>query len=178
MTAMSPKEARAQVKAAKAYAKAQRPFYRKKRYWLLAVVVIAAIGSAAGGKSGHSVPAAADNPAAVSAVAPPTVDPAPPVAVAAPTTLLDVTGKGTHQTQKFTAAGDWDLHYSYDCTSFDSTTGGNFQVYIYNGDGSPSDSSGVNELAVKGQSVTHEHSGGTFYLAMNSECDWHVVVKG
>src|SRR2546421_9792644 len=38
-----------------------------------------------------------------------------------PQVLLDLTGKGTKTTQKFTAASDWDLNWSYDCTSFDNS---------------------------------------------------------
>jgi hypothetical protein len=61
---MTPGEARAQAKAAKAYAKAQRPFYRKKRYWLLAVVVviiIAAIAGSSGSKNKNTPTAAVSN---------------------------------------------------------------------------------------------------------------------
>jgi hypothetical protein len=50
---LSPNDARAQAKAAKAYAKAQRPFYKKKRWWLLGVIVlivIISIAASAGSK--------------------------------------------------------------------------------------------------------------------------------
>lgn len=44
---------KADAKAAKAYAKAQRPFYQKKRYWLLAfVLLIVVISAVNGGGSG------------------------------------------------------------------------------------------------------------------------------
>ncbi len=36
----SPKDARDQARAAKAYAKATRPWYRKKRWWALAIIVL------------------------------------------------------------------------------------------------------------------------------------------
>lgn len=52
-------DAKAQAKAAKAYAKASRPWYRKKRWWFLAVVVliviIAVASSNGGGDSGPQV---------------------------------------------------------------------------------------------------------------------------
>ena len=67
----SPRDARAQAKAAKAYAKAQRPFYRKKRWWVLGaivVIIIAAIASSSGkttkpaaAKSTGGVQSASDN---------------------------------------------------------------------------------------------------------------------
>ncbi|WP_207392640.1 Ltp family lipoprotein [Aeromicrobium sp. IC_218] len=45
-----PRNPRAEVKAAKAYAKASRPWYRKKRWWVLAVAVIfVAVAATTGG---------------------------------------------------------------------------------------------------------------------------------
>jgi hypothetical protein len=94
-----------------------------------------------------------------------------------PQVLLDLSGTGTKTTQKFTAASDWDLNWSYDCTSFDNS--GNFQVMIYNSDGSLStDNTLVNQLGSKDSGVEHYHTGGTFYLVVNSECSWHVTAKG
>jgi hypothetical protein len=71
-TEPSYKDAKAQAKAAKAYAKAQRPFYRKKRFIvpaaLIAVVVIAMAMSGGGSDNGSVVnesgSAASDNGAA------------------------------------------------------------------------------------------------------------------
>jgi hypothetical protein len=95
-----------------------------------------------------------------------------------PQVLLDLTGTGTKTTQKFTAASDWDLSWSYDCNSSLGNTG-NFIVSIYNGDGSLStDNQEVNQLGAKGADVEHYHTGGTFYLEVNSECSWHVTAKG
>lgn len=52
---------KATAKAAKAYAKAQRPWFKKKRFILpLAFVLIAVISQAAGGSSDETPPAAAD----------------------------------------------------------------------------------------------------------------------
>lgn len=89
--------------------------------------------------------------------------------------LLDVTGSGTTTTQKFTAPGDWNLAWSYDCSSFFGGTGV-FQAYIYNGDGSLSlQNSLVNQLGANGHGVEHYHHGGTFYLVVNSVCSWHIT---
>jgi len=50
------KEANAEVKAAKARAKALRPWFKKKRYWLLGFVLIGSVGSAfSGGDSSTSI---------------------------------------------------------------------------------------------------------------------------
>lgn len=45
-------DAKAQAKAAKAYAKASRPWYRKKRWWFLAVVVLIVIIAVASSNGG------------------------------------------------------------------------------------------------------------------------------
>ena len=130
---------------------------------LIVLIVIISIAAASGNHSGGSSNPAASSPAASTA----------PVALKV---LLDKTGSGTNTTPKFTAGGDWEIDWSYNCTGFGGGTG-NFQVYVYNGDGTPSDVA-VNELGAKGSDVTYEHQGGTYYLEMNSECNWHVIVKG
>jgi len=61
----SHRDARADAKASKAYAKAQRPWYRKKRWWLLGalaliVVIAVAATSGGGGSDGNDT---ADKPA-------------------------------------------------------------------------------------------------------------------
>ncbi|HEU4966408.1 MAG TPA: G5 domain-containing protein [Candidatus Saccharimonadales bacterium] len=89
--------------------------------------------------------------------------------------LLDTSGNGIQTTQKFTTTGDWTLNYTYDCSSFGFK--GNFQVYIYNGDGSIGDVA-ANELGMSGSNIQYEHGAGTYYLEINSECSWHVTVKG
>jgi hypothetical protein len=50
---------------------------------------------------------------------------------------------------------------------------------VYGADGSLSTSNApVNQLGAKGADVEHYHSGGTFYLVVNSECSWHITAKG
>lgn len=96
---------------------------------------------------------------------------------AAPQTLLDISGQGTKQTQKFTTAGDWTLSYSYDCSKFGSE--GNFQTFTYNDDGSmDSDDIGVNRLGTSGSDTMNYYDAGTHYLSINSECSWRVTVEG
>jgi hypothetical protein len=111
------------------------------------------------------------------AVPTPVVATPAPVVAPAPQVLLNVSGSGTKSTQSFTAGGDWTLNYSYDCSNFDDR--GNFQVYIYNSDGSMSDeNTGVNELGAGGTDTEYYHSGGSYYLEVNSECTWKITVKG
>lgn len=113
-------------------------------------------------------------PAPVQAPAPaPTPAPAP----AQPVTLLDISGSGSKSTQSFTTSSNsWELDYSYDCSNFGSQ--GNFQVYIQKDNGAFTDIPPVNELGSGGSDTEYYHEGGTFYLEVNSECSWHVTVKG
>ncbi len=86
--------------------------------------------------------------------------------------LLDEKGSGTRTTSRFTAPQDWDLAWSYDCASFGQV--GNFQVYVYKGDGTLSNDTLVNQLGRSGQGVEHYHTGGERYLVVNAVCDWTV----
>jgi hypothetical protein len=146
---------------------------------IFALFIIMGIISASGRNSTNtsntnsSTPAQPDNTSSQQPQ-PAKANPTPPQQ---PQVLLDLSGNGTKTTQKFTAASDWDLNWSYDCTSFDNS--GNFQVMIYNGGGSLStDNTLVNQLGSKDSGVEHYHTGGTFYLVVNSECSWHVTAKG
>ena len=56
-------------KTAKAIAKAKRPFFKKKRYWLLAFVAVVNIGMMAGGLGGGSDTSATDSDSSSSATA-------------------------------------------------------------------------------------------------------------
>lgn len=144
---------------------------------IVITVVFGVIGAAgSSNKSGTSVPAAPDNTnvgaknnaAQVQATSAP---------IKAPQTLLDLTGSGSKSTQKFTTSGDWDLNWTYDCSSFGDK--GNFQVFIYTGDGTMSfQNTGVNQLGSKDSGTEHYHTGGTYYLQVNSECSWTMKVQG
>lgn len=154
---------------------AKKKFYKRWWFWVGAVVVLFVVIGVSGGSSTStkSVPAPTETGSTVAAPA----QPAPAQAAAVPQVLLNISGSGSKSTAKFTAASDWDLNWSYDCSNFGSQ--GNFQVFVYNGDGSMSFSnSGVNQLGKSGADVEHYHSGGTFYLTVNSECSWKIQVKG
>ena len=157
-----------------------QPAAPKQRNWFVrhkvltgigVIIIIAIIASAAGSGGGGSKPANADHPTAAASSAP--TQPA----AAAPATLLQTSGNGDKQTAEFTAAGDWGLAYSWDCTKFG--TAGTFAAMIYGHDGHPSLSNqGPDSNGMKGSDVTHEHHGGTYYLSIISECDWSVTVTG
>lgn len=54
MTDNSAKDAKAKAKADKAYSKAVRPAYKKKRFWALGIIVIAIAAQGVGGEGGSS----------------------------------------------------------------------------------------------------------------------------
>lgn len=74
----SPRDAKAELKAAKAYAKAERPWYKKKRFIALGLFALIVIISIAGGSSSDPDKAASD-PDPATAPPPPAAssDPAP-----------------------------------------------------------------------------------------------------
>lgn len=95
-----------------------------------------------------------------------------------PKTLIEITGNGTKTTQKFTATGDWDLIWAYDCSNF-ITQKAAFQVFNYTGDGDVlTGNAPVNQLGGKDSGVEHYHKGGTYYLVVSSVCSWSVKVQG
>ncbi len=111
---------------------------------------------------------------------PPTPVPAPsvrdtPTTASGSAAVLSLSGSGTNSTRTFTVSGDWDLSWSYDCRNFGFE--GNFIVFVYESDGSPSVSNvGVNQLGPSGTGVEHYHAGGTYYLQVISTCSWTISV--
>jgi len=121
-----------------------------------------------------STPAATESQPAPAPAAPAST-PAP--APAAMQTLLNISGSGTKTTESFTAAGSWNLIWSYDCSNFGDQ--GNFQVTAYDPSGQPDfNINPVNELGASGSDTEYYHQGGTYYLEVNSECNWTLKVEG
>lgn len=90
--------------------------------------------------------------------------------------MLDISGSGSKSTQTFTVASSWQMKWSYDCSSFGDQ--GNFQVYVYTSGGSLSfENAGVNQLGNGGSDIEYYHTGGSYYLEVNSECNWHLTVQ-
>lgn len=121
--------------------------------------------------------AAAPTPKPTPAPTPtPVTQPAPAPAPAQPQTVLDISGSGSKSTQTFTVDSSWQMKWSYDCSSFGDQ--GNFQVYVYTGGGSLSfENAGVNQLGNGGSDTEYYHTGGSYYLEVNSECNWHLTVQ-
>jgi len=125
-----------------------------------------------------SAPAQAAATVTVTATAPAPVQATPTAApaVAKPAVIADIKGNGIKQTGNFNVQADqWTIAYAFDCTAFGQS--GNFSVSVYTSDGTPSDIA-ANAIAIKGQDSTVEHGAGTYYLQVDSECSWHIVVTG
>jgi hypothetical protein len=140
-------------------------------------IVVAACASTAGTSSAASAPATARPAASGSHTATPTpaVSPAR-VATSTPSpttprTLLNQQGSGTASTQSFSAPTNWDLVWSYDCSSFGSS--GNFEVNVQGNLGPL----GVNQMGTSGSGTEYYHQGGSYYLEVDSECSWQVTAR-
>jgi hypothetical protein len=137
---------------------------------IVGAIVIAIIASAASNSS-SSNNTANNNPAASTPSAKTT-----PTKATTPKVLFDKSGSGISKTAIFNTPSEWQIDYSFDCTNFGSQ--GNFSVIVYDGKSETKDVP-INALAAKGQDTVYEHNlSGPYYLDINSECDWHVTVKG
>jgi hypothetical protein len=149
---------------------------------IIALFVLAAIGGAAGGNKGTINDNQASNPPTQATTSktskPSTSSPqsTPTAATKAPQVLLDQSGSGQAQTQPFTTGKSWTVTYTFDCSSFGSS--GNFQLFVKNVDGSDNFDTGANDLAASGGNTDYFYDAGQHYLTVNSECSWHITVKG
>lgn len=132
--------------------------------WLLVVVLFVA---GCGGSAGSSAPAAADTAPVTAAAA------------ATPQVLLDIQGSGSKSSQTFSAKRDWDLTWTYDCSSAFGGKG-NFVVDVFNAADNSQNftNQGINQLGAKDSGVEHYHSGGTFYLEVLVGCNWTLRATG
>jgi hypothetical protein len=95
---------------------------------------------------------------------------------AAPSVVLSLSGSGSKSTRTITVSNEWSLSWTYDCSNFGPQ--GNFQVFIYDADGTPSSATGINQLGSRGSDTEYFHQGGNLYLEINSECRWSIKVLG
>lgn len=101
----------------------------------------------------------------------PTDAPAQIAEASTPHVIFKMSGSGMHTTQKFDITSqDWDLKWSYDCSSLGFK--GNFIVAAM-----PMDGDMINQLGAHDQGTEHFHSGPkNTYLYIDSECNWNVEV--
>lgn len=100
-----------------------------------------------------------------------------------PRVLVSLSGSGIQNSAPFhVGSGNLTVSYSYDCSSFGGS--GNFIADLLYGNQSSLDSDDLsiaNALGPGGQATTHvypQYPGRSYYLSVNSECNWTVTVKG
>lgn len=140
------------------------------------VVAIAIIAIISGGGSHSTTSGSFQAATSASPVATAKATAKATVAPVAAKVLFDKTGSGIGKTAIFTTPSEWEIDYYFDCTGFGQT--GNFSITVYDGASQMKDLP-ANALGLKGSDVAYEHNlSGPYYLEVNSECDWHVTVKG
>jgi hypothetical protein len=92
-----------------------------------------------------------------------------------PKVIMDKTGSGINKTPSFTTSGGWEIDWSYDCTNLGQS--GSFQISVYESASNARVDIAAIALGAKGSDVAFEDQGGTYYLQVTSECNWHVIVK-
>jgi hypothetical protein len=96
-------------------------------------------------------------------------------AVQVPSVVLAQAGHDSAITQPFSADGDWNLLWTYDC----SKTGhqGNFEIAVFYRDGVIANLPSVNQFGTKDSGEEHYTGNESYYLAVSSLCSWTVTVK-
>ena len=92
-------------------------------------------------------------------------------------------GPGGQTTEVFTVAGDWDLRWSYDCSSFGNQPKLDqcdfFLTVKQMSDCQVSpENHGITLHGGPNHGVVHNHTGGTFYFVVDSYGSWTVTVTG
>jgi hypothetical protein len=88
--------------------------------------------------------------------------------------LLDISGSGSHQSNKFTAIGSWDI--SWQAQADPNTTGSFIAINIYDPEGNPvaaTINANLDAGATKSD-VVHMHYAGTVYLDISAVSTWHI----
>ena len=106
---------------------------------------------------------------------------------AGPRVLVEThsSGGGGQTTEVFTVAGDWDLRWSYDCSpslrnwfrqinpcAYDLSVRQMSDCHV------SLENQGVNQNGVKDHGLVHYHTGGEFYLVVESDGPWTVTISG
>lgn len=83
---------------------------------------------------------------------------------------------GALGTKQFTAAGDWGFDWSYDCSKLKIPS--HFIVSVYDSKGHVStDTPPVIQSGYKGSGTKQYTKAGTYFLGVNSQCEWHITAK-
>jgi len=155
-------------------------WFTRPRRIIAGVVLLALVtlGLVAGSKNPHMLPAFVSKlTAAHSGKTAPHRTPTPaPVKLASAPNGVVLDAKGALGTKQFTAAGDWGFDWSYDCSKLKVPS--HFIVSVYDSAGHVStDTPPVIQSGLKGSGTKHYHKPGTYFLGVNTTCDWHITAK-
>lgn len=96
--------------------------------------------------------------------------------------VLDVdSSQNTNPTGIFSTAGAWDLQYQWDCSrqrseGLPQANGVSMLVNNADDDSGASEHSRVARKGTKGKARLDFKRGGSFYVKVDSICDWHLIV--
>jgi hypothetical protein len=136
------------------------------------LVALVILGFAIGGKKLHL---SATSKGKLTTVTKPTPTPTPVKLASAPNGVV-LDRPGAMGTKQFTAAGDWGFDWSYDCSKLKVSS--NFIVSVYDSQGHVSaDTPPVIQVGLKGNGTKQYHKPGTYFLGVNSRCEWHITAK-
>ncbi|MHB8508032.1 MAG: hypothetical protein ACYDGR_05195 [Candidatus Dormibacteria bacterium] len=102
----------------------------------------------------------------------------------APDVLAETSGSGQSRTPSFSVKGPFTLNYQFECSTAIARGGfgttGSFEATIRDAAGADAfDGQGVFDQGSAGLNSRTYPTGGTFYVDVASDCDWHVsVLKG
>ena len=88
-------------------------------------------------------------------------------------TLLTLAGTGSTSSKKFAAPASWAINFSYDCHNAPDNT--NFQIFPTS-DNPDAPVATVNEITETGSGTQRYTTPGTFYLVVNTLCQWKLNV--
>jgi hypothetical protein len=180
----TPRGTRAEARRQAATAKGQRPAYGNKLWWavglvaLVLVVVIVAVVLNVSNTSGTATASGTrpDSPSSSSQ------GPGDPGSSKASTVLLTQSATGEATTTTFTAPANWNLKWSYNCSSQPSSKG-LFVVAVKQNPNSGTmaqlEDVPVDQGGTSGSGVQHYHyGGGGVYLTVDSTCSWTITAAG
>ena len=110
----------------------------------------------------------------------PTGTPAPPVIT---TAVLRLAGTGSQTSTMFRVPTAWQVQYGFDCSSLPGDNG-SVRVVIFNADGSPLLPASLADVGdgpfrlvgERGTGSRDFADAGTYYLSVQSECSWSIIV--
>lgn len=90
---------------------------------------------------------------------------------------LELAGSGNKSTEKFTVGAEWTVEWSYECSEQIGALG-MFWMWPRGNDEKTLLPVMSTPATAKAGDTQHYHEAGEFYLDIQSNCDWNIVVRG